>query len=413
MQAEIITIGDEILIGQTIDTNSAWMGKHLNEIGIKVAQITSIQDERDAIILALEKAEKSDSQLVLMTGGLGPTKDDITKHVLCDYFGTRLVRNQLVLERIQAFFKARGREMLEVNNQQADLPESCTVLLNDMGTASGMWFERNDTIFVSMPGVPYEMKHLMTERVLPQIREQFQLPAIYHRTIMTEGIGESFLAEIIKDWEDSLVQEDVKIAYLPSPGMVRVRLTAEGQDLSHIKEKVDHKAEELKNLVPSYIFGENDVAMEDAIGQELKKRKQSVATAESCTGGYIGHLFTSISGSSAYYKGSVIAYDNEVKQHVLDVTTESLERYGAVSQSVVEQMAANVRSKLNTDYGIATSGVAGPDGGSEEKPVGTVWIALATSDKVISKKYIFEKNRARNIRRASLAAISMLRRNLN
>ena len=226
MQAELITIGDEILFGQTIDTNSAWMGKKLNALGIQVSQITSIKDERNAIKTALIAAEHSAANLVLITGGLGPTKDDITKHVLCEYFDTHLERNPEVLEKIQSFFKERGREMLESNNQQADLPKACTVLLNDMGTASGMWFERSNTIFVSMPGVPYEMKHLMSEQVLPKVQEIFKLPAIFHKTIMTEGIGESFLVEIIKDWETSLIPEDIKIAYLPSPGIVRVRLTA-------------------------------------------------------------------------------------------------------------------------------------------------------------------------------------------
>lgn len=411
MLAEIITIGDEILIGQTVDTNSAWMGKQLNSIGIKVIKISSIQDEKEAIISKLESVEQ-ETQLVLITGGLGPTKDDITKNVLANYFGGELVRNEVVLERVESYFIARNREILESNRQQADLPSTASILLNDYGTASGMWFEKDEKIFVSMPGVPYEMKHLMSERVIPKIKAQFELPAIYHKTIMTEGIGESFLVEMVKDWEDSLVHEDIKIAYLPSPGTVRVRLTAEGEDIAFLKEKVDKKAEQLKKLVPQYIFGEDDVLIQESIGDLLRKHQKTIATAESCTGGYIAHMLTSVSGSSDYFLGSVISYANEVKENVLGVKTSSLEKVGAVSQEVVEQMATNVRSKMQSDFALATSGVAGPSGGSEEKPVGTVWIAIADSSGVKSKKFLFEKNRERNIRRASLAAISMLRRKL-
>ena len=300
--------------------------------------------------------------------------------------------------------------MLESNNQQADLPETCTVLLNDMGTASGMWFERDNTIFVSMPGVPYEMKHLMKDRVIPKILEKFELPAIFHKTIMTEGIGESFLVEIIKEWEDSLTEEAIKVAYLPSPGIVRIRLTAEGDELSTLEEKVLRKAKELKELIPEVIYGEDDILMEEAIGNFLKEKGKTIATAESCTGGYIAHLLTSIAGSSAYFKGSIVSYANDVKRDSLGVSEEDLKNHGAVSQQVVEQMAKGVRERMKTDYALATSGVAGPDGGSEEKPVGTVWIAFAAKDNVFSKKFLFEKNRERNIRRSALAAMSMLRR---
>lgn len=409
MQAELITIGDEILIGQTIDTNSAWMGKELNSLGIQVSQITSIKDERDAIKNALFAAEQSAANLVFITGGLGPTKDDITKHVLCEYFNTVLIRDNEVLNRIQTFFKARGREMLESNNQQADVPEACTVLLNDMGTASGMWFERNGTVFVSMPGVPYEMKHLMQDRVLPKIQELFKLPAVFHKTIMTTGIGESFLVEIIKDWETSLITEDIKIAYLPSPGIVRIRLTGQGDDLAPLQEKVLRKAKELYSLVPQHIFGEDDISMEEALGNLLKEKGQTIATAESCTGGYIAHLLTNKQGSSAFYLGGFVSYDNQVKIEVLRVDKDSIEEEGAVSETVVKQMANGARNLLKTDLAIATSGVAGPDGGTDEKPVGTVWIAIASSKGVIAKKFLFEKNRDRNIRRTALAAMSMVR----
>ena len=408
MQAELITIGDEILIGQTIDTNSAWMGKELNALGIQVSQITSIKDERNAIRSAILAAEKSAAKIILITGGLGPTKDDITKHVLCEYFETELVRNEEVLAKIQAFFKSRGREMLESNNMQADLPKACTVLLNDMGTASGMWFEKGDTIFVSMPGVPYEMKHLMSDRVLPKILERFELPAIFHKTIMTEGIGESFLVELIKDWENSLVAEEIAIAYLPSPGIVRVRLTAQGQNKATLEEKVLRKANELHQLVPQYIFGEDDISLEEALAAALKAKGKTIATAESCTGGYIAHLLTSISGSSAYYLGGFVSYDNQVKIETLKVSKESIEDDGAVSKTVVEQMANGARNLLKTDFAIATSGIAGPDGGTEEKPVGTVWIAIASEKGVQAKKFLFEQNRERNIRRSAMAALSMV-----
>ena len=412
MNAIIVTIGDEILIGQTIDTNSAWMGNQLSSLGINVSEIRSIKDSREAILETLAATEKSAANLVLITGGLGPTKDDITKHVLCEYFNTKLKRNREVLEKIEDFFSSRNRDILETNRQQADLPEACAVLLNDMGTASGMWFERSNTIFVSMPGVPYEMKHLMSDKVLPKIKNKFDLPSIFHKTIMTEGVGESFLVEIIKDWEESLINEDIKIAYLPSPGQVRIRLTSEGNNLEKIKTKVLRKTEKLKLLISENIFGEDDIFMEQALGNYLIENNKTISTAESCTGGYLSHLLTSISGSSAYYKGSIIAYSNDIKTRFLGVHSKDIEDHGAVSKIVVEQMAINAKRKFNTDYALATSGVAGPDGGTEDKPVGTVWIAFAFENEVISKKFHFEKNRERNIRRSALAAMSMLRRNV-
>lgn len=412
MIAEIVTIGDEILIGQTVDTNSAWMGKQLNSIGIDVGQITSIRDERLNILNTLSEAEKR-ADIIIMTGGLGPTKDDITKHVLAEYFETELVRKKEVLNRIEDFFKSRGRDILETNRQQADLPASCTVLDNFVGTASGMWFEIEGKVFVSMPGVPYEMKHLMENQVLPRLKNKFELPHILHHTIMTEGIGESFLAELIKDWEESLVKENIKIAYLPSPGIVKVRLTAFGSNLDAIREKVFRKAAELEQLIPNYVFGEDDQSAEKAIASLLKEKGKTVVTAESCTGGYLAHMFTSTAGSSAYFLGSIIAYSNAIKVKLLDVSPDSLEAHGAVSKDVVEQMAVNARKNFSADYALATSGIAGPDGGTEEKPVGTVWIAIASENGVYSKKYLFEKNRERNIHRSALSAISLLRRALS
>ena len=299
------------------------------------------------------------------------------------------MRNKEVLQRIESFFSSRARAILEVNRQQADLPEDCIVLDNMVGTASGMWFEKEGKVLVSLPGVPYEMKHLMQEKVLPRIKNSYKLPAIHHHTIMTEGVGESFLAEQIKDWEESLVQENIKIAYLPSPGVVKIRLTAEGIDSQVLEEKVRIKTNELYRLIPEYIFGVNDTKAEEAIANELIDRGLTVATAESCTGGYLAHLFTSVPGSSAYFMGSVVSYANQVKSDVLGVDEQLINEYGAVSKQVVEQMANQVRLKMNVDFALATSGVAGPDGGSEEKPVGTVWIAIASKDGVYSKKYKF------------------------
>lgn len=409
MVAEIITIGDEILIGQTVDTNSAWMAKQLNAIGVDIGQITSIRDARPNILESLHEATKR-ADIIIMTGGLGPTRDDITKQVLCEYFETELVRDAEVLTRIETFFQSRGRDVIESNRQQADLPKACTILDNFVGTASGMWFEKEGKVFISMPGVPYEMKHLMENQALPRLKKKFKFPHIFHHTIMTEGIGESFLAELVKHWEDSLTDEDIKIAYLPSPGVVKVRLTAFGVDLKEIQEKVFRKAKEFESLVPNYVFGQNDQSAEEAIATLLKNSGKTVVTAESCTGGYLAHLLTATAGSSQYFLGSIIAYSNAIKVKQLGVRPDTLEAHGAVSRDVVEQMALNAREKMSADYALATSGVAGPDGGTDEKPVGTVWIAIANEHGVYAKKYLFEKNRERNIHRSALSAISLLRR---
>lgn len=414
MYAEIITIGDEILIGQTVDTNSAWMAQRLNQLGIELLQSRSVHDSEASIINALDSVDRQ-SQLILITGGLGPTKDDITKRVIAEYFGATLVRNQEVLEKIEAYFNERGRQILESNRRQADLPDKATILPNPLGTASGMWFEKDDKVYVSMPGVPYEMKGLMSNEVLPRIKRKFALPAIYYRTVMTEGLGESFIAEIVRDWEESLATKQISIAYLPSPGVVKIRLGAKGEraDLAKIKAKVDQEIDALYKLIPTYIYGENDISIQEATAQKLISAKQTIATAESCTGGYLVHLLTSIPGSSDYLKGSVIAYSNEVKISQLGVSSANLDANGAVSESVIREMAKGARERLDTDLALATSGVAGPDGGSDEKPVGTVWIALATKEGVYAKRYTFEKDRGRNIRRASFAALSLVRRYLD
>lgn len=409
MQVELISIGDELLIGQTVNTNASWIGSKLSHEGFQIVQTTVISDDEQAILFALREAEKR-ADIILITGGLGPTKDDITKHVLCNYFDTKLVRNDAILKHIQEFFKARGREMLEVNTRQADLPEACEPLHNPIGTAAGMWFEKNNKIFVSMPGVPYEMKEIMNQHVIPRLKEKFDLDVIVHHTILTQGIGESFLAEKIKIWENKLRADNLSLAYLPSPGMVRLRITGKGNDEKLIQEKIKNYTAKLLPQIENYFFGFGNDTLEKIVGQLLLEKKATLSTAESCTGGYVAHKITSISGSSDYFIGSIISYSNQVKINELKVREEDLKNQGAVSKAVVEQMSIGVREKLNTDYSIAISGVAGPGGGSAEKPVGTVWIAVSSKDKTVSKDFLFENDRNRNITRASLTSLMMLKK---
>ena len=409
MKVEIITIGDELLIGQTIDTNSAWMGHELNKIGFEVLQITSVSDNSDEIKRALKEAEVRVG-FILVTGGLGPTKDDITKHTLCEYFNSILVFNEEVLKIVEGHFLSRGLVMPEVNKNQAMVPNNCEVLMNEKGTAPGMLFRKGEKIIVSMPGVPYEMKGIMTNYVLPLLSEKNVDNHIVHHTVLTFGIGESFLMEIIKNWEDSLAQENIKLAYLPGFGNVKLRLTKSGKNKEEIEKTVTKKVEELKILIPNYYFGENEDTMESVVGKLLSERGATLSTAESCTGGFVSHLITSVSGSSSYFLGGVVAYDNVVKKTVLKVSNESLINFGAVSSEVVEQMAKGVLTLLNTDYAIATSGIAGPDGGSEQKPVGTVWIAVASKEKVVSEKFVLGNKRKSVIFNASVAALNLLRK---
>ncbi|MCC6541259.1 MAG: CinA family nicotinamide mononucleotide deamidase-related protein [Flavobacteriales bacterium] len=411
--AEIISIGDELLIGQTINTNAGWMGEQLALIGVRAKRVITISDDRDDILHTLAAAT---CDVVLITGGLGPTKDDITKHTLCDFFGTRLVRNKEVEARVVGIFQRMGRDpkdILEVNLAQADLPEACTILTNDKGTASGMWFERDGRVFVSMPGVPYEMHAIMHSGVLPRLKERFNPPTIVHRTILTTGLGESMLAKRIEAWEDSLVGEGIKLAYLPSPGIVKLRLSTYAEaDGYAANERVDRKAHELAGLIPDLIFGEGDDHLEHVVGRLLKTRGQTLALAESCTGGYVSHLITSVPGSSAYYTGGVVSYANAVKMEELGIPSDMLELNGAVSQPVVEQMASGVRTALRTDWSVAYSGVAGPDGGTPDKPVGTVWIAVAGPDGVRSKLVNFPGTRDLVIERSALAGLNLLRKRL-
>lgn len=416
MQVEIITIGDEILIGQIVDTNSAFMGQQLNLNGLSVKQITSVSDSKEHIINALNEA-KTRADIILITGGLGPTKDDVTKKTLCEYFNTTFRFDEEVYRDVEALFKQYGKTVSEINRKQAEVPANCKVLRNKNGTAPGMWFEEDGKIFVSMPGVPYEMKALLTDQVIPLIKSQYKLPAIYHKTVLTQGIGESALAELIEKWEDSLAALNIKLAYLPAPGQVRLRLSVKGDDETLLVKNVEEKINELKEIISEYIYGyevygKEIETIEEIVGKLLKDKKQTISTAESCTGGYISHLLTRISGSSEYYVGSVISYSYEIKEWELDVPKEILEKHGAVSQPVVEQMAKRIREKYKTDYSIAASGIAGPSGGTADKPVGTVWIAIATPYKIISERFQFGNNRERNIRKTALAGLNMLRKEL-
>jgi nicotinamide-nucleotide amidase len=410
MTVEIITIGDELLIGQVIDTNSAWIAEQLNMIGIRVYQITSISDNREHILNTLKEAETR-AEIILITGGLGPTKDDITKLTLCEYFKTKLVFNEEAYKNIENLFILRGFKVTELNRLQAEVPENCTPLMNSNGTAPGMWFAQNNRIFVSMPGVPFEMKTMMTGQVIPRLASMFDSVYIVHKTILTQGVGESFLAKTIEEWENAL-PENIKLAYLPQPGLVRLRLTAIGNDKTELLAILEEQDQKLRKIIPDFIFGYNDDTMELVVGMLLRKLKMTVSTAESCTGGYIAHLITEVPGSSDYFIGSVVAYANKIKKDELGVKAESLERYGAVSEAVVCEMAEGIRKKFRTDFSVATSGIAGPDGGTKEKPVGTTWIAVATPEKVVSQKFLFGEHRGRNIQKAALAALNMLRMEL-
>jgi len=408
--AEILSIGDELLIGQTMNTNAGWMGEQLGLIGIRPKRVRTIGDDRQEIIEALSTTV---ADIVLITGGLGPTKDDITKHTLCEFFDTKLVRHAAIEAVIEEMFVKMGRDpknLLEVNRAQADLPEGCTVIPNDRGTASGMWFEREGRVFVSMPGVPYEMKAMMLNHVLPQLAQRFQPPAIIHRTLLTTGLGESHLAQRIEAWEDSLAAESIKLAYLPSPGLVKLRLsTYASNDPAQARSRVDRKADELYGLIPELIFGEGEDRMERVVGRLLKDTGQTLSVAESCTGGYVSHLITSVPGSSAYFIGGVVSYANAVKMEELGIPSDMLELNGAVSRPVVEQMASGVRQALRTDWSIAISGVAGPDGGTPDKPVGTVWIAVAGKAGSRSVQGHFPGTRDLVIKRSAVTALNLLR----
>ena len=411
MNAEIINIGDEILIGQIVNTNASWMAEQLILASIEVSRIITISDDKEEIINAIDSALKT-SSIILITGGLGPTKDDITKETLAEYFNCKLVFNEETYQQVQELFKLRGYKVSAINRKQAEIPENCTPLQNRNGTAPGMWFDIDDKVIVSMPGVPFEMKDLMTNQVIPKLHEKFQFNTILKKTILTQGIGESHLAEIIEDWENNL-PANFKLAYLPQPGIVRLRLSAKAKEKHTLANTFNNQLEKLISLIPDLIFGYDEDRLEAIIGNLLMKNKKTLSTAESCSGGYIAHLITDIAGSSNYFKGSVVAYSNEIKEKILNVKNKTLDQYGAVSEEVVSEMALGIQNLYKTDYAIATSGIAGPSGGSKEKPIGTIWIAIALPDKtVIAKKYLFGEHRGRNVRKTALTALNSLRKAL-
>jgi nicotinamide-nucleotide amidase len=414
--ASVITIGDELLIGQTIDTNSAWMAEELNKIGVWVKRRVAVGDVWDDIWETLNE-ERERVDIVFLTGGLGPTADDITKPLLCEYFGGKLVVNEQVLAHVKYLFEKvfrRPGPILERNLKQAEVPDVCTVLMNERGTAPGMWFTPQLTrgkakIFISLPGVPYEMKGLMKKEVLPRLQKYFQLPFILHQTFLTYGIGESFLAEKIIAWETSLPKH-LKLAYLPHYGNVRLRLTAISNDKGKLEKELEEHSRTLKPLIKEWLVIDDDMTIQQVVAKILKSRKQTVGTAESCTGGYIAHLLTIDPGASSNFKGAVVAYDNQVKEEILGVGHDTIESVGAVSEETVKEMVKGVLEKLKTDYALATSGIMGPDGGSDNKPVGTVWIAVGNSKKIEAQQFNFRFDRLRNIEQTAHAALNMLRK---
>lgn len=421
MNAGIIIIGDEILIGQVVDINSSWISREMNKIGFRTETVITVGDDGKSISDAIDRCLDV-ADVVFMTGGLGPTKDDITKKVICEKFGTELVLNEQVLANVAEMLGRRGIALTENNRGQALVPATATVVNNAVGTAPGIMMEvpsnslpersrrvelvgRNKLLF-SMPGVPFEMRYLMEHEIIPLIKKHYNLKPVFHKTLLLTGIAESILAEKISDWEDSLAK-NVRLAYLPAYSSIRLRLSVYQPD-DTTESYINAKVEELKRIVPENIIAYEDIKLEELVGKLLKDRHCTVATAESCTGGKVASLITSVSGSSEYYKGSVVSYCNEVKADVLGVSRADLEKYGAVSSTVAEQMASGVRHLLKTDYAVATTGIAGPTGGSDEKPVGTVWIAVATPTRVVSRKYVFGKDRSINIERFAASALSML-----
>ncbi|HEX7903592.1 MAG TPA: CinA family nicotinamide mononucleotide deamidase-related protein [Chitinophagaceae bacterium] len=424
INASIITIGDELLIGQTIDTNSAFIGQELNKIGIWVRRRVAVGDVYDDIWQTLDE-ESEQADLIIITGGLGPTADDITKPLLCKYFDGTMVINENVLLHINHLFEhvyRRPGPMLERNLKQAEVPDVCTVLHNEKGSAPGMWFEApsksppigktlhsDNRIFISLPGVPIEMRGLMEKEVIPRLKKHFTLPTIIHQTLLTAGTGESIIAEKIKDWEEKLPAY-MKLAYLPHYGMVRLRITATGNDKNVLEVEIEEQFAQLKALVKEWLVIDEDLTLQQAVAKLLKERKQTAGTAESCTGGYIAHLLSRDPGSSSNFKGSVVSYDNQVKMDILGVTKETLDTKGAVSKETVLQMVKGALQQLKTDYVIATSGIMGPDGGNENKPVGLVWIAVGNKEKIKAEEFNFRFDRSRNIEMTAIAALNMLRK---
>ncbi len=404
---EIITIGDEILIGQIVDTNSAWMAKALNKEGFRICQISTVSDNEKHIEKAIDAAFKR-ADIVLMTGGLGPTKDDITKQTLCAYFHTELVHNQEVLDNINDLYASRAKVLNPLTLSQAYVPASATVIQNRRGSAPVTWFERKGKILVSMPGVPSEMEWVMSHEIIGRLCKHFKTPALLHKTVLVAGIPESTLASQLDEWETNL-PDFLKLAYLPSFGLVKLRLSGFLPDRKALETAIETQLVQLRSILGTYIFAEEDCSPEAYIGQLLKAKGLTIATAESCTGGNIAHRLTSISGSSDYFMGSIVAYQNAVKMQQLGVSEESLRTVGAVSREVAEEMAEGVRNRLHTDIGIAVTGIAGPSGATDGKPIGTVWIGVCNSDKIISRKFQFGKIRKNNIEASTLMAFTLIK----
>jgi nicotinamide-nucleotide amidase len=406
MNVIVISIGDELLIGQTVNTNASWIGQEISKIGGNVIEGLTISDKANDILSSVEYSiNKAD--VVIITGGLGPTKDDITKHTLTEYFETELEIHQPTLEKITAYFSIRKRPMLESNIQQAALPKDCTILTNNYGTASGMWFEKKGKVVISLPGVPYEMKGIMTEEVFPRMKERFQLNSMYHKTILTQGIGESFLAEKLTDWENRVRNEGFGLAYLPSPGIVKLRISSPYGDQD--KDKIDIYLSEVKNSLPEAVFGYENETLPEIIGNLLREKKLKIGTVESCTSGLLANQLVSVSGASDYYEGSLLTYSYKLKEEILGISNATLIENGAVSELVATEMAQNGLRKLDVDICISTTGIAGPLGGTEDKPVGLVWIGLATKKGVKARKFQFGDNRERNLQMTVLSALNWLR----
>ncbi|MFH0893142.1 MAG: competence/damage-inducible protein A [Bacteroidota bacterium] len=410
LQAEVITIGDEILIGQVTDSNSTWIAKELDAAGIPIHRMITIADDPQELVTALDDS-LSRADIIIMTGGLGPTSDDHTKPTLCKYFNSHLVFHEDTFKDIEHLFPSRGLPITAINRKQAEIPECCTPIRNQQGTAPGMWFEKNNRIVISLPGVPFEMKAMMKDSVIPALLKNFIIPARYHKTILTQGVGESFLAEKIQVWEENLPR-GMQLAYLPSPGLVRLRLTAVGNDQDETKEKVDKEIRKLYAIIPELIFGEGDQTLEAILGELLRSNKKTLAIAESCSGGYIAHRITMVPGSSEYFAGSITAYSNEVKIRELSVDEAVIVKCGAVSEEVACAMAEGIRKKFKVEYAIATTGIAGPAGGSDQKPVGTTWIAVSSAQKTTATRFLFGEHRERNIIRTTLTAMNMLRKRI-
>ncbi len=407
MKVQVITIGDEILIGQIIDTNSAWMGAQLNDAGFDIQNITTVSDEEQAIKDALDQAFRQ-FDIVLMTGGLGPTKDDITKKTLADYFGVGMVFSESTFNRIQRMFEKWGRSTTEAHRLQCYMPENAKLLFNKMGTAPGMWFEHNGKVVVSMPGVPYEMKYLMTNEVIPKLSTQFTPRAVIHRTIQTIGEGESRIADRIEPVTDSL-PDFVKVAFLPGLGRVRIRLTTTGDNEQELQQLLDEKVKEIVALIPEFVFGYGTDKLEEVVGKLLVEKGKYLTLAESCTGGYVSHRITANPGASAYFAGSIVPYSNTIKVNQLKVNPETLKEHGAVSEATVIEMVKGLLNLMGADIAVAISGIAGPGGGTEEKPVGTIWLAVGDNDKVVTRKLNLGKKRLQNIEYTGNQVLNMVR----